>query len=414
MLLAAVASPYARSGERQGRSVDVTPETFSSALSDAKPGDTLSLADGAYKGGFSLKASGEQGAYIEIRARGADAVVDASGCECGLWLDHASWVKVEGISFRNATRYGLLAEGCTRVEIRNCTFALNSRGIQMVRTQDGVIEGCDVSGCTRQGAAGVGEFCKDLIIRGNRVHDNDSGAFILSSDLAVSGGVVISGVLFENNVICDNGVKTRAGAALILESVQKSTLRNNLFYGNGRRGIAMYATPGVASEGQGSSDNRIYNNLVHFRSGEGERCLWIFDGSTGNKIKNNIFIGGTAGVVYIEPSCFDGTESDYNVIANHRGDILIGDSSEGAPEMIADWLKRGFDKHSRFAVMPAFADPATGDFRLKPGSVGIDMGVDLGEDVKADMRGTPRPQGKACDCGCYETREEADRAASGG
>jgi len=50
---------------------------------------------------------------------------------------------------------------------------------------------------------------------------------------------------------------------------------------------------------------------------------------------------------------------------------------------------------------PLFVDPDNGDFRLKPGSPGIDAGMTIG-DVKTDLRGVGRPQGKAYDIGAYE------------
>jgi len=54
-----------------------------------------------------------------------------------------------------------------------------------------------------------------------------------------------------------------------------------------------------------------------------------------------------------------------------------------------------------FVAEPQFADPDNGDFRLKPGSPGIDAGVAI-EAVKTDLRGVARPQGAAYDIGAYE------------
>ncbi len=50
---------------------------------------------------------------------------------------------------------------------------------------------------------------------------------------------------------------------------------------------------------------------------------------------------------------------------------------------------------------PRFVDPDKGDFRLKPGSPGIDAGATI-EEIKTDLEGTARPQGKAFDIGAYE------------
>ena len=56
-----------------------------------------------------------------------------------------------------------------------------------------------------------------------------------------------------------------------------------------------------------------------------------------------------------------------------------------------------------FTAEPQFVDPDNGDFRLKPGSPGIDAGATI-EAIKTDILGTPRPQGKAFDIGAYELK----------
>ncbi len=66
---------------------------------------------------------------------------------------------------------------------------------------------------------------------------------------------------------------------------------------------------------------------------------------------------------------------------------------------------RGYGDHD-FVAEPRFVDPDQGDFRLQPGSPGIDAGTTI-EAVKADLRGVPRPQGQAYDVGAYELKPSA-------
>ena len=69
---------------------------------------------------------------------------------------------------------------------------------------------------------------------------------------------------------------------------------------------------------------------------------------------------------------------------------------------------RGYGEHD-FVAEPQFVDPDKGDYRLKPGSPGIDMGVDAG--LKTDLEGTPRPQGKAPDIGAFEHKATQTKPA---
>ncbi|WP_431773104.1 hypothetical protein [Streptomyces cucumeris] len=66
------------------------------ALATARPGDTIRLADGTYRGGFEITASGTSGARITLT--GSPKAVLTAHDGYGLRLNGASYWTVEGIT----------------------------------------------------------------------------------------------------------------------------------------------------------------------------------------------------------------------------------------------------------------------------------------------------------------------------
>ena len=412
-----------------GETISVTPETLGAALEKANRGDTISLADGTYKGGAWMRRSGTPEAPIVIKAAGEGAVFD--GGDTCLQVEGASWVVVEGIRFQNASVAGMKvrkgeAQAADHVTVRNCVFANNKNwGIITSHMAFLTIEGCESFGAKVEHGIYVANSGDDPVVRNNRVHDNAGNGIHMNGDPEMGGDGIISRALVEGNVIWENG--KRGGSGINLTHVQDSVFRNNLLYNNYAGGFTLYYDTG--GEAHASKRNQVYNNTVYFRPGEGKFGIVLRKSSTDCKVENNVFYGGARGAIYAEPSCIQGLVMDYNVIANHAGQLLIGDRSdndaagavktwkelgveaaydgkEGIEISVAEWQKKGLDTHSSFGAAPKFADVAAGNFRLLPGSVGIDMGTALGDLVARDIAGTARPQGKGWDCGCYELKAE--------
>ncbi len=412
--------------------IAATPETIVQVLARVNPGDTVVLADGVYKGDHRLTRSGREGAPIVIRGQGG-AVFD--GGDTCLWLEGASWVTVENVRFQNATTAGMRVRmgplpDAEHVTVRDCVFADNRKwGIITSHVNHFTIEDCEAFGATIEHGIYVANSGDDNVIRNNRIHHNAGNGIHMNGDPSCGGDGVMSRLLCEGNVVYENG--TKGGSGLSIMHVQDSIFRNNLLYDNHAGGIVLFWYVGDEKT-QSSKNNVIANNTVYYPPGQGRSCLLMRNTATGNRVENNIFVGGQRGTVFIEPSCLPGLVMDHNVIANYDGVRLIGDSqtsaartegtevvrpvdewtaagfspdtSNGTLVPVDEWLAHGYDAHSAFGKMPQFVDAAKGDFRLAPGSVGIDMGANLAELVKTDILGVPRPQGKAFDCGCYEAK----------
>jgi parallel beta-helix repeat protein len=148
-----------------------------------------------------------------------------------------------------------------------------------------------------------------------------------------------------------------------------------------------------------SSGTTIYGNIVT-RNVVGGVCI---HGGQNNQIENNIFVDGSEQEVRLQPNddFMKGNTFVRNIVAysnpgatlvysyNQRRDMFTqwdynlywlrgGDLStlaaKNTPEGTwADWLKAGFDAHSRVAD-PLFVDAAKDDYRLRPDSPAFALG----------------------------------------
>jgi hypothetical protein len=101
------------------------------ALDAAQPGDVITLAEGLYRGSFSLAASGTAVDPIVIRGTSEDgAVLDGHGCGCNLLEIEGSFVHVEQLTLQSALRAlrlkgaGSQANVVRRVHVRDVTNAI--------------------------------------------------------------------------------------------------------------------------------------------------------------------------------------------------------------------------------------------------------------------------------------------------
>jgi hypothetical protein len=407
--------------------IKAAPDTLTGILEKANPGDTILLADGTYKGDAWMKRSGTPEAPITLKAESTGAVFDG-GKTC-LQVEGANWVVVDGIRFQNAevagmkVRMGDLANA-EHITIRNCTFANNkSWGIITSHINFFTIDNCESFGTQIEHGIYFANSGDDAIIRNNRVHNNAGNGIHMNGDPEMGGDGIVSRALVEANFVWGNGLK--GGSGVNCTHVQDSLYRNNLLWANHAGGFTFYYDTG--GEAHASKRNQVYNNTVYFSPDEGKFGLVLRKTSTGCTVENNVFFGGARGAMYVTPDSIDGLKSDYNVVANHEGQLLFGDKSdndaqgavkewkalgveavfdgkEGVEVPMAEWRKKGFDKNSALGKAPHFADIEVGDFRLREDSVGIDMGTPLPKLVPTDIDGTPRPQRKAYDCGCYEIK----------
>jgi parallel beta helix pectate lyase-like protein/uncharacterized protein DUF1565 len=134
-------------------------------------------------------------------------------------------------------------------------------------------------------------------------------------------------------------------------------------------------------------------------------------------VENNTFINCGAYPVWLQGKQCETAVVRNNLIAYYKRDRVVQAFGWKKPDagvrldfqgakgfcdynVIFGTENRKYGKHD-ITAEPQFVDPAGGNFRLKPGSPGVDAGVKI-DAVKTDLKGVPRPQGKAYDAGAYE------------
>jgi parallel beta-helix repeat protein len=374
--------------------------TLQHAAERVHPGDVVVVRVGRYAG-FYLRASGTGPKPITFRA--APGVVIGTRnpkSPDGINLEDADHVVIEGFTIAPGPK-----EDAWRAGFRSWSgddVAVRKNRVQM-RTSDkyGVYSsfsrGLHVENNTVSGTANSGMYTANsasgAIIRGNRVFDARGNGIHFNGDISQGGTGVITDVLVAGNVVHDVGQK--GGSAINADGVQNSRFENNLIYNAHAKGIGLYRIDSAA----GCKNNVILNNTV-LTASDGKWALRLDNGSTGNKVFNNILcsLNPSAGSIVVSADSLPGLESDYNVVS---GRFARGD--EDTIMNAQQWRSsKGDDVHSIVPVITdLFANPGASDFHLATSSPAVDAGTPL-HAPDSDIEGNPRPAGLSPDIGAYE------------
>jgi parallel beta-helix repeat protein len=354
-------------------------------------GDTVIIRDGVYTGGIEITQPGTAAQPIVFRAAGRGAVIDGSGSERDAfyingadlnpdyWQGGDMYIQVTGLTIRNAVRAGLRISCAHHVSVQNCVLEDNGTwGIFTDYSNYTLLEGNQCSGSKAEHGIYVSNSSDYPTMRGNIVHHNNCSGIQINADPAMpDGDGITTGAVIEQNIIYENG---QSGAAAInLASVRDSVIRNNLVYDNYAGGIAAWGDGNGPA--WGCKNNRLSNNTIYFRPGQGRWTISLKEGSSGNQVRNNILCGGHRGAFeYDTALCLNGLQMDYNLLFSaDLGAVVVGqDDDIDEPQFFTLSQWRTFsqqDGHSLSAKPPAvFVNHAGADFQLRPGSPALDAG----------------------------------------
>ncbi len=375
--------------------------TIQKASDTAHAGDTIIVKPGTYAGA-KFGTSGTSSLPILVQGQ-PGAIVNAKGPNNSnndnLWIRNASYITIEGFEIHSSLRSGIAVQGEPTAEVhgiilRNNFCHNNSRWGILTGYAEGIrIENNETSYSAIEHGIYVSNSSDNPVIVGNRAHHNNASGIQINADPALAGDGIISNALMDSNVIYNNGAA--GGSAINLASVTNSIIRNNLLYNNTAGGIAGW-DDGNGTQ-WGTHDNKFYNNTI-IQPFNGRFVVSFLNGSTNNKVKNNILIHlGTRGSINVDSTSEPELDSDYNAVVN------VFSYNDGASFVsLATWQGRGHDIHSFVSTTSAlFVDPVNNDYHLKSGSPAINAGITVPE-VTDDLEGIVRPQGSAYDLGAYE------------
>ena len=367
------------------------------ALTLVNAGDTIVVANGSYLGFDVDDLHGAPGAPITIKAQGTGALVTATTDRPDnrdtIFITFSSYIVIDGLRASNANRAAVRVDQSPNVTIRNGVFANNGTwGIFTDFADDLLLENNECSGSVAEHGIYVSNSGDRPVLRRNRVYGNNASGIQLNADLSAGGDGVITGALIEQNVIFNNG--TAGGAAINLDGVQDSIVRNNVLYNNRSTGIVNYQGDG----GEGPQGMEILHNTIDMPS-TGRWALLISNTTGPNLVRDNILYNRHSfrgGITYGSPADVANTDSDYNVldrVSQDDGDTVLS---------LAQWQAQGFELHSFIASdADLWVSVPSADYHLKAGSPAVDQGV-FAPNATRDLEGHVRPWGSGADIGADE------------
>ena len=400
----------------------------------AQPGNTILVKPGVYREQVTIRASGTAGSPIVLRATGPGVILDGADD----FSDPAKWVHVGSGVWRAATVTWPPNQVFVDDErIRAATDSLAPPPVNQFTWRSGQGLFLNLGGGNpglRQTLVGVRDYNINMVARSWITVDGFIAVHAESRGVYMQGGC--SNVTIARNSVSgahSSGIQTVAGNGIVIElnTVNNSgphgigltagatncTIRDNESFGSTdpdiRRadGIYLYGSPGNVL-----CRNRVHNNQdsgIHFGPGSND-CIafnnrswsngdhgydhlgasgtthvndvaygntkdgWSIEGgSPGTRVYNCIAVNNGLNTdeynLWVEPGSEAGFVSDHNIFWNTtiQDPINYLDIEYAA---IDDYrAASGQDAHS-IQADPMFVDPASGDFRLRPGSPGIDSG----------------------------------------
>ncbi len=421
-----------------GTTLETAWKTIGKANSALRPGDTVCVKGGVYKGQqIAPTRSGTAEARITYTAcEGETPEVTGGAYGALVFLRNKSYVTISGFKFHspeehdwtisingNASRYN---------RFENCEVT-DPKGYVLVVLINGACYN-EVTGCEIHGSGNGNQESGDGIVMNYGAHHNtisnnkvyncchsqimalngakyniikDNDLYSTKQDWAGAGVNLPRGADFNvvsGNRIHDLGYIQNEKCGIQIDSAD-NCIHHNVIYNVANWGISIqsYAFHKIQ---QSAERNLVANNTIYNTGRQGLSIISKGDCiSANNRVANNIVVGSPGdwygrrawimvfdtyhlaepvkpgewfGNVF-ENNCFfhrEAGEADM-ILYNHKGPAVTW----SVPELQKAWPETW--KANR-ELAPGFIDPENGDFSLEPGSPLVGAGVDVGLPFKGD------------------------------
>jgi len=383
---------------------DAPLKSIQAAIEKARPGDTINVLAGKYRGTVTLSKSGEKGKPITLKAVGK-VVVDPRKDP----KDHG---------------HGIVGRGVGHWVISGFEIVHYQQGIKFKDGHDIVVRGCNVHG-GHSGVALEGTFAKNLIFEDIEAHHNVGGGF----DVAVKKDM--EDVTYRRCQAHHNGCKGGSDGFGISHHVVTRNVRFEKCsaYENGSDGFDLSGRKGhgvtvVGCEAHGNgtkmwgsnfkcwNPGSVFINCVAWKSGKDAdpnfnlnaaniSCIYCTSGENAHAG----FSVSAPGIRII--NCIIAHSKKITVLVKKNKSREISVTIENC--LIHDCGSDGPAKvgaNGNISGDPKFFDAKKGDYRIKRGSAAAGK-AKPNKDVQTDRAGKKRPK-DAPATGAYEPAEKKE------